>query len=135
MRIIYLLLAACICAILAGCTEPSNMLEEPQPTAEYRRITSSRALAMMETEDDVIILDVRTAAEFGESHIEGALLIPVNDLERLAPELLPDKEQIILVYCRSGQRSANAARALLNMGYTAVYDFGGIIHWPYGTVN
>ena len=67
--------------------------------------------------------------------IEGALLLPANEISARAAELLPDLEQIILVYCRSGQRSAAASRTLADMGYTAVFDFGGIMQWPYGVVT
>ena len=145
MRLILcLLLAICMASTLAGCTENNDItaLYEPEyhdavlpPTAEYRRISASEARLIMETEYDFILLDVRTHAEFAEAHIEGALLIPVDEIMSLAPDLLPNTAQIILIYCRSGQRSRNAALALLDMGHTAVYDFGGIISWPYGTVS
>ena len=82
-----------------------------------------------------VIVDVRTPAEYKEAHIEGAVLIPVNEIDQLASSKLPDKEQLIFVYCRSGGRSAQSAKALAQMGYTNIHDFGGITAWPYGTVT
>ena len=90
---------------------------------------------MMEEDDSLIILDVRTEEEFKEGHIEGAILIPNNELKERANEELPDKDSTILVYCRSGARSAMSAQELADAGYTNVYDFGGIIDWEYETVK
>ena len=114
--------------ILPGCSDKKETL------AEYQKISPEEAKNIMDTEE-VVILDVRTDAEFAEYHIEGAILIPDTDLEALAPEKLPDKSQKILVYCRSGRRSEASARLLIQMGYTAIYDFGGIIDWTYETVT
>ena len=100
----------------------------------YNKITAEEAKEIIDTQE-VIILDVRTKEEFKEKHIEGALLIPDYELEKLAKSKLPDKNKKILVYCRSGNRSKSAARLLIDMGYTDVYDFGGIINWPYETVQ
>lgn len=110
------------------------MEEDISMDNSYKKITPEEAKNMM-AEDDVIILDVRTAEEYAEVHIEGALLIPDSELAAQASEKLPDKDQTILVYCRSGRRSEASARALVDMGYSAVYDFGGIIDWPYETVT
>ena len=90
---------------------------------------------MMEGSDDYILLDVRTLEEFEPAHIKGAMLLPVTEIQDKASEQLGDKDAVILVYCRSGNRSAQAAKQLLDMGYTRVYDFGGIIDWPYETVS
>lgn len=103
-------------------------LKEENKKAEYKRITPAQALEMMG--EDVIILDVRTQAEFDEGHIPDALLLPNTDITQRAEEVLPDKDRTILVYCRSGRRSELAAKDLIQMGYTNVYDFGGIIDWP-----
>ncbi len=84
---------------------------------------------------DVIIIDVRTEAEFAEGHIENAVLLPDYDIEANASEILTDKSAVILVYCRSGVRSEAAAKKLAQMGYSNIYDFGGIIDWPYEMVN
>ena len=80
-----------------------------------------------------VLLDVRTEAEFRERHIAGAILIPVQELENRAASELPGKDIPIFIYCRSGGRSANAARILVGKGYTQIFDFGGIINWPYDT--
>lgn len=103
-----------------------NLLEEPNQNS-YIKITAQEAQEMMG--EDVIILDVRTQAEFAEGHIPNALLLPDNEIKQRAEELLPDKEQTILVYCRSGRRSELAAKVLIQLGYTNVYDFGGILDW------
>ena len=79
------------------------------------------------------VLDVRTKEEYDEKHIPCALLIPYDMIEKGAPRLLPDKDEEILIYCRSGRRSAIAAKTLAEMGYTRAFDFGGIIDWPYAT--
>ena len=84
---------------------------------------------------DVIILDVRTEEEYNSGHIENSILITVDDIESKAEELLVNKDEKILVYCRSGNRSKKAADLLVKMGYTNVYDFGGIKDWPYEVVK
>ncbi|MCT4542123.1 MAG: rhodanese-like domain-containing protein [Vallitalea sp.] len=96
---------------------------------EYKKITPEEAKEMMI--EGNIILDVRTQAEYDQGYIEGATLLPLDSILDDNLESLPDKNQIILVYCRSGNRSATAAKALIDAGYTNVYDFGGIIDWPY----
>jgi rhodanese-related sulfurtransferase len=85
--------------------------------------------------DPAILLDVRTPAEFAEKHIPGALLIPNETIGDTPPPELTDLNAEILIYCRSGSRSRQAAEKLIAMGYTAVYDFGGIASWPYETVK
>lgn len=87
------------------------------------------------TTQKVIIVDVRTKSEYDEGHIKNAVLIPNETIGTEPPSKLPDKNAIILVYCRSGRRSRDAANKLVKMGYTNVYDFGGIINWKYGTVK
>jgi phage shock protein E len=104
--------------LLAGCGQ----------NAEYRKITAEEAANMMTGE--VVILDVRTQAEYDEGYIPGALLLPDSEVAQRAETVLPDKGQTVLVYCRSGRRSALAAAALVKLGYTKVYDFGGILDWP-----
>ena len=90
---------------------------------------------MMRELTDYILLDVRTDEEFKESRIDGAILIPDYELASRAETELPNKDMLILIYCRSGRRSANTAQELIAMGYTNVYDFGGIIDWHYETVS
>jgi len=97
-------------------------------TIEYKKISPQEAQTMMS--DDVVILDVRTQEEFDGGHIKNALLLPVDEIKEMAESILPDKAQTILVYCRSGGRSERAARELIGMGYTNVFDFGGIVDWP-----
>jgi len=99
------------------------------------RITSEEAKAIMDTEDNYLLLDVRTQEEFDSGYIPGALLIPHTRVKELAPDLLPDLNQKILVYCRSGSRSKTASKTLMDMGYTNVWDMGGINDWKYDIVK
>ena len=100
----------------------------------YRKITAEQASEMMNTQE-VVIVDVRTQSEYDEGHIQNAVLIPNETIGSEPPANLPDKNAVILVYCRSGRRSEEAARKLVNLGYVSVYDFGGINDWTYGTVK
>ena len=95
----------------------------------YTQISMEEAVAMMATEENYIILDVRTTEEFAEKHIPNAINIPNETIgsEELAE--LPDKNQLILVYCRSGNRSKQASEKLVALGYTNIYEFGGINNW------
>ena len=93
-----------------------------------RRVSSITAL-MMEEDNGHVILDVRREDEYATGHIPGAICIPNETIYKDRPEELPDLDQVILVYCRSGNRSKRAARMLYEMGYTQVYEFGGIIDW------
>ena len=101
----------------------------------YEQITAEQAKTIMDTEKDYIIIDARTKEEFAEGHIENAILIPEYEISTRAEKELPDKEQLILVYCRSGRRSKIASEELVKLGYTNVKEFGGIIDWPYKTVK
>lgn len=101
----------------------------------YKKITPAEARIMMESAEPFVLLDVRTEEEMRERHIPGAILIPYTELKERAAAELPDKEALILLYCRSGRRSAIAAKELLRQGYTRVYDFGGINDWPYAVVT
>jgi len=101
----------------------------------YEQITPQKAKELMKNESDYVILDVREQDEFEEGHIEGAILIPYTQINAKAEEILLQKDQLILVYCRSGRRSKIAAEALVNLGYTNVKEFGGIIDWPYDIVK
>ena len=101
----------------------------------YEQITAEQAKTIMDTDKDYIIIDARTEEEFAEGHIENAILIPEYEISNRAEEELPDKEQLILVYCRSGRRSKIASEELVKLGYTNVKEFGGIIDWPYETVK
>lgn len=95
----------------------------------YMQITMKEAVEMMENEKDYIILDVRTEAEYNEGHIPGAVCVPNETIGNDDIPELPDKKQLILVYCRSGNRSKQASEKLAASGYTNVYEFGGIKDW------
>ena len=101
----------------------------------YEQISGEQAKHLMDTETDFIIVDARTIEEFNDGHIEGAILIPEYEIGERAEKELPNKEQLILVYCRSGRRSKIAAQALADLGYTNVKEFGGIIDWQYEIVK
>ena len=103
--------------------------------ATYEQITAEQAKTIMDTEKDYVIIDARTEEEFAEGHIENAILIPEYEIKDRAQKELSDKEQLILVYCRSGRRSKIASEELVKLGYTNVKEFGGIIDWPYKTVK
>ena len=121
----------------SACAAPATTAE-PTPSAapaEYKKISAVDAKARMDSGDEIVILDVRTQEEFNAGHIAGAILVPNETILDTQPELLPDLDAEILVYCRSGNRSAQAAKKLLAIGYTNVVDFGGIIDWPYDVVT
>ena len=101
----------------------------------YLNITAEEAKKLMDSEKDRIILDVRSREEYDQGHIPGAVLIPNTEIEAKAADLLPDKDQLILVYCRSGRRSKLAAQSLADLGYTNIREFGGILDWPYEVVQ
>lgn len=101
----------------------------------YEQISGEEAKRLMDTETDYIIVDARTTEEFNEGHIEGAILIPEYEIGERAEKVLPHKNQLILVYCRSGRRSKIASQALADLGYTNVKEFGGIIDWEYEIVK
>jgi len=102
---------------------------------EPQKISASQAKALMDEGKPYTLLDVRTVEEFNGGRIKGAMLIPVDELSSRAEKELPDKNATILVYCRSGARSARAAQILADLGFTAIYDFGGLMGWPYEIVN
>ena len=109
--------------------------DENGKASTYEQITAEQAKTIMDTEKDYVIIDARTEEEFAEGHIENAILIPEYEIANRAEKELPDKEQLLLVYCRSGRRSKIASEELVKLGYTNVKEFGGIIDWPYKTVK
>ncbi len=143
----YLYLAAglLVLGLLAGCAgeatpsesapaSSSQALSQSSSQSEkitYEQITQEQAKELLDSEEDYVLLDVRTQLEYEEGHIPGAVLLPDYEVSEKAEELLPDKDQLILVYCRSGNRSKSASRALAELGYTNVKEFGGIQDWPY----
>lgn len=135
-RIFVFLLLFIFC--LAGCS--GNAVMQTSATAsdqglKYKQISQEEAQEMMAKDDGHIIVDVRRQDEFDAGHIPGAILIPNEEIDTTRPEKLPDLNQIILVYCRSGRRSKEASEKLAKMGYTNIYEFGGIITWPGETVK
>ena len=127
-NVVLILLAFCTMLPLVSCGGGND-------GGSYDQITPAEAKALMDSEKDYIILDVRTEEEFATGHIEGAVLIPDYEIGEKAESVLKDKGQLILVYCRSGRRSKNAAKELATLGYKNVKEFGGIIDWPYKTVS
>ena len=115
--------------LVAGCAAPA------ESEASYRQVSMDEAIAMMEEENYYIILDVRTPEEFSEKHIPDAINIPNETIGTEEIPELPDKEQLILVYCRSGNRSKQASEKLVRLGYTNIVEFGGINDWPGETVS
>ena len=110
--------------LLSGCAA------QVQKEQSYRQINMGEAIAMMEAENDYIILDVRTPEEFSEKHIPGAINVANETIGSEEIPELPDKDQLILVYCRSGNRSKQASEKLVALGYTNIVEFGGINDWP-----
>ena len=107
--------------------------KENKQEAVYVNITAAEAKEIMDSQEGYIILDTRTQAEFEEAHIPGAMVISHDEIMDKAEKMLPDKDQLILVYCRSGRRSKLAAEDLVKLGYTNIKEFGGILDWPYET--
>ena len=106
---------------------------ENQQEAIYMNITAQEAKELMDTQTGYIILDTRTQEEYDQGHIPGAIVISHDEVLEKAESILTDKDQLILVYCRSGRRSKLAAQDLVDLGYTNIREFGGIIDWPYET--
>ena len=104
-------------------------------SVSYDQISGAEAKALMDSESGYVIIDARTQEEYDQGHIPGAVLIPEYEIADRAEKELPDKNQLILVYCRSGRRSKIAAEELVKLGYTNVKEFGGIIDWEYETVK
>ncbi len=114
--------------LLSGCAGPS---------AEngYQQISQEEAKSMMDSQE-VVILDVREQVEYDVGHIPGAVLLPVGTIDQdTAAAVIPEKDTAVLVYCRSGNRSKTASSALAALGYTNIYEFGGINTWPYDIVK
>ena len=109
----------------------SNATNDSGNSSSYQQVDAETAKELMDTENDYVILDVRTQAEYDQGHIPGAILIPHDTVATAAEDALPDKGQLILVYCRSGNRSKQASQTLVDLGYTNVVEFGGINSWPY----
>lgn len=122
-------IVVCMVLLLNGCASSKDQ------TVGYRQIAMSEAVSVMESETGYIILDVRTREEFAQMHIPGAINVPNEEIGTAAIPELPDKEQLILVYCRSGNRSKQASEKLAALGYINIVEFGGINDWPGDTVS
>ena len=142
MKKILCIITILLCILLTACGDDSSIgiiggadgstsiiVAEKGEKAMYEQITAEDAKKIMDSGEEHIILDTREQDEFDEGHIPGAILIPYTEIENKAIELIPDKDKLILVYCRSGRRSKIAAEALSKLGYTNVKEFGGIIDW------
>ena len=114
--------------LLAGCGSP-QVMDGSDMVRSYAQISQEEAMKMMQEDDGHVIVDVRRQDEYDAGHIPGAILIPNEEIGTERPEELPDLNQIILIYCRTGNRSKQAAQKLFNMGYTNIYEFGGINIW------
>ena len=123
-KLIFLLLAV---ILFTAC----GQAKENDQGAVYVNITAEEAKQIMDKEEGFIILDVRTQEEYDQGHLPGAVVISHEEIAEKAEGALTDKDQLILVYCRSGRRSKIAAEALVELGYTNIKEFGGIIAWPY----
>ncbi len=132
--------------LFSGCSDNVNTENTPNNSTDtteiltnkslgYEQISGEQAKHLMDTENDFIIIDARTVEEFNEGHIENAILIPEYEIADKAENELKDKDQLILVYCRSGRRSKIASQELADLGYTNVKEFGGIIDWQYEIVK
>ncbi|MCH4207295.1 MAG: rhodanese-like domain-containing protein [Solobacterium sp.] len=142
-RIQTMALTVGLAAVLAGCSSSaavstaavsasSSASVTAVTEAAYHKITAEEAKSMID-QGGVTIVDVRTQEEYDEKHIPGAVLVPVESIGDTMPEALPDKDAVLLVHCRTGVRSKKASDKLVKLGYTHVYDFGGIVDWPYET--
>lgn len=130
----HIIFLAVLILALSGCgNREAEVLKETKNT--YKQISTEEAVELMETEEGYIILDVRTPEEYAEKHIVNAINIPNEEIGEQEIAELPDKEQMILVYCRSGNRSKQASAKLCALGYRNVIEFGGIIDWTGKTVS
>ena len=123
MRKIIILIALCF---LCGCAKQEDHKAE---SPAFISISSDEAIKMMQESEVYILLDVRTMEEYIEGHIKNAICIPNEMIDDTVVDTLTDMDQLIFVYCRSGRRSKEAAQKLVDMGYTKIYDIGGIIDW------
>ncbi len=144
MKKLLCIISAVLCIFLTACGKDSSIgiiggadgptaiiVAEKGEKVMYQQITQEEAKRVMDSGEEHIILDVREQDEFDEGHIPGAILIPYTEVENKAEGMLPDKQKLILVYCRSGRRSKIAAESLAELGYKNVKEFGGIIDWTY----
>ncbi len=135
--IVVLLISLCTFG-LSACQDEGGNTNSNNTTANtlgYEQINAEKAKEIMDSGVEYILIDARTEEEFASGHIEGAVMIPEYEIASRAEQELPDKDALILVYCRSGRRSKIASEGLVKLGYTNVKEFGGIIDWPYEIVK
>ncbi|WP_040191553.1 rhodanese-like domain-containing protein [Clostridium culturomicium] len=137
----YIFISLTVVILLTGCVK-NEIDNKTQVENQISRaaegvinISAEEAKKIIDTEEHEIVLDVRSVEEYKEGHIEGAVLLPSDEIKEKVENLIQDKNKTILLYCRSGRRSAAAAKDLIDFGYTNVYDFGGIIDWKYEVVK
>lgn len=140
-----LVFAVMICISLCGCTNdvvviggadgPTDIIVSEDGNKMYEQITTEEAKEIMDSGENIVILDVREKDEYDAGHIKDAVLIPYGEIAEKAENVIPDKDKQILVYCRSGRRSKIAAETLAQIGYTNVKEFGGIIDWQYELIK
>ena len=148
MKKILCIISVLLCILLSGCGDatsigiiggadgPTSVIVSEKGEKEmYQQITAEEAKKIMDSGEKHIILDTREQDEYDEGHIKGAILIPYTEIDNKAEEMLPDKDALMLVYCRSGRRSKIAAESLAKLGYANVKEFGGIIDWKYEVVK
>ena len=124
-------------ALLSGCAlsrAKADTAEDMTDKAAYQKISAEEAYEMMASQE-IVVVDVRTQEEYDGGHIPNAILVPNESIGDDMPEALPDKEATLLIYCRSGRRSKEASEKLLKLGYKSIYEFGGVIDWPYELVK
>jgi rhodanese-related sulfurtransferase len=125
----FIIFFAALC-LLSGCGGEGSAQEETV-VAAFQQISQEEAKTIMSTNQNAVVLDVRTQEEYETGYIPGAILIPHDKIEEQAAEKLPNKDQLILVYCQRGNRSKTASKTLEKLGYTRIREFGGINDWPY----
>lgn len=129
-KYILIILSVLVVLTFVGCKTTNKNQTESKAKNDYKIISMEEAISIMEKETEYIILDVRRPDEFAEKHIPNAINIPNENIKTEDIAELPDKNQLILVYCRSGNRSKQASKKLVALGYTNIIEFGGIIDWP-----
>ena len=135
MKLPFVAIIIALMIMTTACSQATNTDEGQEEGPVYRKISVKEARDMIKA-GGVRIIDVREPSEFAEGHVPDAELLPLGDISKAEPSsVLTDKDEVLLVYCRSGRRSAEAAKKLVAYGYTQVYDFGGILDWPYEVVK
>ncbi len=129
MKLRFVILILLVAVVLTSCSSNKQEANGDGTENSYRQISQDEAARMMEQDDGHVVVDVRRQDEYDAGHIPNAILIPNESIGTEQPEELPDLDQIILIYCRSGNRSKQAAQKLFDMGYTNIYEFGGINTW------